>query len=465
MPLEISHEGRNPGSAGNCGIRIAAYGLAVILAGLIAFAGFEVYARYQFVQRYNDSERGLPLIIQNQPLHIAETDRLFGRNPKMDPEGFYFKVNEAFVTGLVLPNGQIQEFVARTNHLGYLSDKQYRMERDPKTPEYRIAVLGDSMTGTTTSTRQWVDTLEDLLNGSGALRKAVGGKVFKTINLGWPGAGFEAFEKAYFEKAKKFTPDLVVVNFIELDFPRTVAGPHLVDMDEAVTKAEQCLRRIATDHANLLITFMPVHEDLFPEPRAALPPLTRKLRELVKPIEVVDMKSLMPAGVGAEKGARWFNLPHDTHYSALGGEIYARAMASKIGERLTGRRMDFSLTPSRFFDPDRGGSPGESSQPSYALKILHHPEKLQALRRAISERYLKTKTQRTGHLYSMDKLKGMKGNFFMVPPGIPVTGGFEKISFGTGSDDYGYLNVICKTPPITIDNPDCYQFYYVMVKE
>jgi lysophospholipase L1-like esterase len=441
------------------------YGVITIVSAAVAFAGFEVYTRSQLVKRYNESDQGLPLIIQNQPLHIAEVDALFDRKVRIDPEGFYFKVNETFATGLVATNGHVQEYVVRTNSLGYLSDRSYRTERDPAAPEYRIAVLGDSMTGTTTMSRQWVDTLEDLLNDRAVLRKAVGGKTFKTINLGWPGAGFEAFLKAYLEKAKKFSPDMVIVNFIELDFVRTTAGPHMTDMDEAVAKAERCLREIVGDHGNVIVTFMPMYGEMFPDLPARMPVLTEQLRKRVAPIEVIDLRKLMPTQVGAEKAKQWYNFPNDSHMSDLGGELYARAMASVISERLAGTRIDFRKAPSRFFSAETMDQPVQNGKQAYTLKILNQPEKLRALRRAISTRYLETKTSRTAHFYSLDRFKGMKQNFFQVPPGIPVQGGFEKITYGDGQKDYGYLNVICKTPPITIDNPACYQFFYVMVKD
>ena len=441
------------------------YTLITIVSTAVAFAGFEVYTRSQLVKRYNESDQGLPLIIQNQPLHISEVDALFDRKVRMDPEGFYFKVNETFATGLVATNGHIQEYVVRTNSLGYLSDRPYRVDRDSAAPEYRIAVLGDSMTGTTTMSRQWVDTLEDLLNDSAVLRKAVGGKTFKTINLGWPGAGFEAFLKAYLEKAKKFSPDMVIINFIELDFVRTTAGPHMTDTDEAVAIAERCLRQIVRDHGNVLVSLVPMYGEMFPALSTRMPVLTEQLQKRVAPLEVIDLRKLMPIQVGAESAKQWYNFPNDSHMSDLGGELYARAMASAISERLVGTRIDFSKAPSKFFSAETMDQPAQNRRQAYTLKILNQPEKLKALRRAISPRYLKTKTTRTAHLYSLDKLKGMKQNFFQVPPGIPVQGGFEKITYGDGPEDYGYLNVICKTPPITIDNPACYQFFYVIVKD
>ena len=398
---------------------VGVYGVITLVSVTVAFGGFEIYARLQLVRQYSESSRGLPLIIQNQPLSIAEIDTLFNRKVRIDPKGFYFKVNETFATGLVATSGYIQEYVVRTNSLGFLSDKQYRMEPYPASPEYRIAVLGDSMTGMTTVTRQWVDTLEDLLNESVVLRKAVGGKTFKTINLGWPGAGFEVFQKAHYEKARKFMPDMVVVNFIENDFPRTAAGAHIVDMDEAVATADRSLREIAADHPNLIVTFMPGYGDMFPEPPLRTPVLTERLRALTVPIAIVDTRIFLPIQVGSEKAKSWYNFPSDSHMSDLGGELYARAMAAVISERLTGTRIDFGEVPSRFFLPEVTVQPAEGGR-TYTLKILNQPEKLKAIRRTISSRSLKAKLFRTAHLYSLDKLRGMGQNVFQIPPGFPV---------------------------------------------
>ena len=97
--------------------------------------------------------------VQNQPLTTSEVDHKFGRKPVMIPNGL-FKMNTTLDFAAVAPDGNVNmHFSVRTNNFGLLSDKDYVVKRQPEKPEFRIVVLGDSFTGTTTATYQWVDTL------------------------------------------------------------------------------------------------------------------------------------------------------------------------------------------------------------------------------------------------------------------------------------------------------------------
>src|SRR6185503_11332482 len=111
-----------------------------------------------------------------------------------------------------------------------------------------------------------------------------------------------------------------------LDFVRTAAGPHMTNTDEAVAKTDKYLRQIVGDHGNVLVTWMPMYGDMFPDPSARMPVLTEQLKKRVAPIDVMDLRKLMPTQVGSEKGKQWYNFPNDSHMSDLGGELYARAL-------------------------------------------------------------------------------------------------------------------------------------------
>ncbi len=106
----------------------------------------------------------------------------------------------------------------RTNKQGYISWKNYEIEKRPN--EYRIVFLGDSMTGTTTMSRPWVDIVEELLNVAPDKKNLFAGKIVRTYNMGIPGSGFRHFKKAYEDYGKAFKPDLVIVNYTEGDYSR-----------------------------------------------------------------------------------------------------------------------------------------------------------------------------------------------------------------------------------------------------
>jgi hypothetical protein len=255
-----------------------------------------------------------------------------------------------------------------------------------------------------------------------------------------PGAGFPHFAKNYRAQAKAFAPDLVVVNYIESDFPRRFeplkrpgadpiiglveyrVGPNqtdvaklmvtcerppvslanltcrqffgfymppslvadrdrvqklkkqivedyigkqlwtslypyglmkalgypvtltnyrnpdvfhmdLVDENEMVKEASQTLRQIINDHHNVLVTLNPLYSDIFP--KADEYKRTRLLMDRNPDIKVVFMRDRLPIERGGKEVYRWYNLPHDGHMSDYGGEIYAKAMAGLIKERIT----------------------------------------------------------------------------------------------------------------------------------
>jgi hypothetical protein len=215
---------------------VLVYAAIVLVSIGVAFLSFEIYWRIQVRNNILTMVKSAnALWIQTHTLTRSPVDDFFDRHTEEHPKGL-FKVNTTFDIAVVHPTNGTLNFSVRTNNVGLLSDKPYRFERDPKHPEYRIVVLGDSMTGPTTATYQWVDTVEDLLNSNRALRQKVGGKEFRVYNLGWVAAGFQTFWKAYEKSGQYFSPDMVVVNYIEADFPRT-DGPHLKSEQEMIAHA------------------------------------------------------------------------------------------------------------------------------------------------------------------------------------------------------------------------------------
>ena len=70
----------------------------------------------------------------------------------------------------------------RTNNFGLVSQRDYRPEKKPR--EYRIALIGDSLTACVTNDVPWGDLLEDRLNADENLKKALGVHSFTVLNFG-----------------------------------------------------------------------------------------------------------------------------------------------------------------------------------------------------------------------------------------------------------------------------------------
>lgn len=400
------------------------------------------------------------LWIQTHTLTRSPVDDFFGRKTEEHPQGL-FKINTTFDIAVVHPIQGTLNLSTRSNNVGLLSDKVYRFERDLRQPEYRIVVLGDSMTGPTTSTYQWVDTIEDLLNDNPTLRKDVSGKEFRVYNLGWVGAGFQTFWKAFEKSGKHFSPDMVVVNFIEIDFPRT-DGPHLRSEDEMIAHAQLYLGKLLDANQNVVVTLMPHFNDVLP--KFTEYKLTQRLNEAEPRANVVIMRDRLPTHLGPEEIDRWFNSPHDLHYSDRGGEIYARAMAGVIAERLTGAKIDFSQAVSKYGAEVLGADKPRTRRIVTPLsKLADDPPHIARIKSIIREKMFQGKIY-TWYPYSLNRLFGMGTDGFTIPYTKPLKGGFEKIQYGLQEDEVVYLNVVCTSEPLSLSNAECYHHFHMYVQ-
>jgi hypothetical protein len=106
----------------------------------------------------------------------------------------------------------------RTNSHGHVSEVEYP-QRKPA-GEWRIAVIGDSMTANITNNVRWTEILERELNAAPAWRARVDGRFTRVINFGVDGYGMVQFAAMLRHRAMAFEPDLVLVNFISDDILR-----------------------------------------------------------------------------------------------------------------------------------------------------------------------------------------------------------------------------------------------------
>lgn len=438
------------------------YLLLIAGAVLVACLGFETYFRIDLYNKIEErAMRGGSVWIQGHTLTPAPFDQLLGRKPEMHPKGL-FKVNTTFDLSIVQADRSRINFSVRSNNIGLLSDNQYTLERDRQKPEYRIVVLGDSFTGPTTATYMWVDTVDHLLNDNTALRAAVGNRTFRVYNLGIIGAGFARFWDAFDKSGRHFSPDLVIVNYLSLDLPRGRRA-HLKTEGEMLAEARRHVDKLAAEtKGNLLLTLMPSFEELMGT--KAQPDLGKRLDETDPRFKVVVMRAHMPADAGEREIKSWFNYPFDAHYSDRGGEIYARAMAAVIAERVAGLTIDFSRAPSRYGDEVLFRSEAPMTRPirNSLSRLADDGDAVVNLRRNI---YIEERAKALA-LYPV----GLAAAFGLGTDGLttdltrPRTQAFQQIRFGPGPDDTAFLILSCLSRPHDLSNPDCWHAFHVFMK-
>jgi GDSL-like Lipase/Acylhydrolase len=86
--------------------------------------------------------------------------------------------------------------------------------------EFRIAVLGDSFAASNAVYLRWADLLQDYLNRTPAWRSFTGGKFTRILNFGMDGTGVVQWGPVYEFNARRFSPDMVIVNVFIDDIMR-----------------------------------------------------------------------------------------------------------------------------------------------------------------------------------------------------------------------------------------------------
>lgn len=312
---------------------VIAYLGILVGSAIVAVMAFELYVRHELKVEYTQGRDNL-LVLYNRTLTSGgPVEKFFGYDEAPNPDGLFPK--NITVRSARIFNGDLDNaahFRVETNNLGFFSKYDYSPNLKGEDDHFNIVIFGDSMTGIRElNGDQWVDQLQNLLNRPGFLA-AVGNQSVRTYNMGWPGAGFGHFWNAYERFGKKFQPDLIVVNYIEQDFPRTLAGHHLTSEADILAQAEDAVRNFQGTGTPTLFLIMPELTDLqSPDRQYAY---STKLQKRLSEVPLIDMRSAYPNGLSGAEITALFNTPFDGHPSDRGAKLYASLVAEQIMKKL-----------------------------------------------------------------------------------------------------------------------------------
>ena len=360
-------------------------------------------------------------------------------------------------------NKLLRENQAPINNLGWVSRINYSRAKPSR--EYRIAIVGDSMTASANNNLPWPDVVQRHLNADSELLARLGVDHISVINLGVNGASMQYMANPLALVARRFSADMIVVNFIVEDlrrrhsndfanipqdpiFPpseeeiRAVGlGPHITinGVDVGLNCASWPFKpsnptcqpsavwyvppEMHLDANNLLAVKQKAARELLGHrvllstkplalmevlgrpvvPNPLRPSVVKKLVELERPfispgiisseedekialdvlqfiralhkdmlvlhnpvywymtgerptptldkfvdmaqnanIDIIRMEKYLPFEKGETEWRRWYNLPHDGHWSDYGAELYGDAVYRVIRDKLTD-----AVSPSR----------------------------------------------------------------------------------------------------------------------
>ena len=121
-----------------------------------------------------------------------------------------FKENKDIYFWWFSPDGTIlHENRTHLNNIGLISNTD-SVEGEKRSGEFRIAVLGDEMTGATTSNISWPDVLENHLN-----KGDENARVFRVYNFGHLDSGIHEWREIWEKRVEKFDIDLLLVNLTD----------------------------------------------------------------------------------------------------------------------------------------------------------------------------------------------------------------------------------------------------------
>ena len=205
--------------------KLALLGLTVALC----LAGLEIAARLVML-----ADRDTPFQVTEYPLYEFDEHVGFRYRPNT-------KTENQQINALDQPSDL---FRVRVNNHGHISG-----DDDPAAKpegEFRIAVLGDSFTGSITNDTPWPDFLERQLDADEQLKASIGVDTIRTVNFGMDGTGIVQWPAVYRSQAARAKPDMVLVNFITHDLTRRFIWRAPIELDGGFTGFVACSSLPAT---------------------------------------------------------------------------------------------------------------------------------------------------------------------------------------------------------------------------
>jgi len=289
-------------------IKVSLIALSVLIGYIIAECGYRVY---HYTRLRAENSNGYPFYYVETPLYSFDSEIGYRYNPNLNQSFMQFDAD----------NNLQRSNNVRTNNLGHISPNDDSIEKPDS--EFRVAVLGDSLTASLQNDIPWPSILEQMLNADDALKSSLGVSKFKVINFGMDGTGVVQFSKVYDAEARRFNPDAVIINFITDDIKRKFIW-------RAVTKLNPEVSTL------LICTSLPT--DISNRNCVLAPQISFDRRLLDNKNEVARIKrDIYNERV---KTLPWFSL-----YP----ELLARVIGSKIGLH-TKLNLETRLTP--YFDSD-----------------------------------------------------------------------------------------------------------------
>lgn len=267
------------------------------------------------------------------------------------------------------------------NSWGHVSDEEYPLEKPEN--EYRIAAVGDSFTANVNNTVRWPALLENRLNKNPKWLRFVHGKRTRVINLGRDGIGIVQMDKVLLFDGMRFSPDLVILDFIADDMTRkpyfrgnlpvlsaeqkdayvkehakellknlpwTILYPealavltkgkllpsritaslqllneerHYSDKDEAVAVDVKAINNIFAAVPDTLVLLHPQYPDFQGVVPSHLVGVLPKLEKRLVGIHIEHMIDRFPKIKDEAELNSWFNYPYDLHMSDTALGLYA----------------------------------------------------------------------------------------------------------------------------------------------
>ena len=149
-------------------------------------------------------------------INVPQTASTFGQPGSIF--GWYVPAKPFMLTQYAPDGTMFDRHRVAINNLGWVSQYDYTRRKAPS--EYRIAIVGDSLTASINNSHPWPDILQRKLNADKQLLAKLRVQKISVLNLGVAGASMEMMANPLAVIAQRFSSDMLIVNFIAEDLSR-----------------------------------------------------------------------------------------------------------------------------------------------------------------------------------------------------------------------------------------------------